>query len=413
MKAEIITIGDEILIGQIVDTNSAWMAVELNKIGIKVHQITSISDEKEHIVKTLNDAFERAEIVLMTGGLGPTNDDITKKTLAEYFDSEMEINQDVLSDIEALIAKRSGSMNDLNYLQASVPKKCTVIRNPIGTAPIMWFNHGKSVLVSMPGVPFEMKLAMKHEIIPRLAKHFKTPFILHKTIITTGISESALAQKLTGFEAGLPSNLKLAYLPTPGLIRLRMSIFGDVESELQQIIDEKTKELQQTISQYIWGYDTDTFESVVGHLLLDKKASLSTAESCTGGTIAKLITSVPGSSAYFKGSIVAYDNAVKQNILGVKHETLSHFGAVSQQVVEQMAVGVMALLDTDYAIASSGIAGPDGGTDEKPVGTTWLAVASKSGVVSKKFSFGDSREHNTSKASTSALNFLREILLSE
>lgn len=413
MIAEIITIGDEILIGQVVDTNSAWMAVELNRIGIKVHQITSISDEKEHIIKTLRESLERADIILMTGGLGPTNDDITKKTLAEYFESEMEIDQDVLSDIEALVAKRSGTMNELNYQQALVPKKCSLIRNPIGTAPIMWFEQGRSVLVAMPGVPFEMKHAMKHEVLPRLAKHFKTPSIVHKTIITTGISESALAQKLEKFEAGLPSNLKLAYLPTPGLIRLRMSIFSNNENESKRIIDEKTKELQQTINEYIWGYDSDTFELVVGRLLLEKKASLATAESCTGGTIAKLITSVPGSSAYFKGSVVAYDNAVKLNILGVKHDTLTHYGAVSQQVVEQMAVGVMALLETDYAIASSGIAGPDGGTEEKPVGTTWLAVASKNGVFSKRFNFGDSREHNTTKASASALNFLREVLLSE
>ena len=414
MKAEIITIGDEILIGQIVDTNSAWMAVELNNIGIKIHQITSISDDKEHIVKALDDAFGRADIVLMTGGLGPTNDDITKKTLADYFNSEMETNQDVLSDIENLISKRSGAtMNALNYLQASVPKKCTVIRNPIGTAPIMWFDHGKSVLVSMPGVPFEMKLAMEQEVIPRLKKHFKTPFILHKTIITTGIGESALAQKLTNFESGLPSNLKLAYLPTPGLIRLRMSIHGDNEELLQRTIEQQMKELEDTIPEYIWGYDNDTFESVVGRLLLEKKVSISTAESCTGGNIAKLITSVPGSSAYFKGSVVAYHNSIKQQLLGVEQYSLDHFGAVSQEVVEQMAKGALNLMETDYAIASSGIAGPDGGTADKPVGTTWIAVASRKGVVSKKFLFGDNRERNVTRASSSALNLLREILLSE
>lgn len=407
MKAELITIGDEILIGQIVDTNSAWMAEQLNLIGVNVVQISSISDGADQIKIALNQALSRADIVLITGGLGPTKDDITKKTLAEYFNDELVTDQSVIDHIEQLFGRFGKTITDLNRQQADLPSKCIALKNRQGTAPGMWFDHEGKVIVSMPGVPYEMKGLMKDEVIPRITEFADLPVIVHRTVLTTGIGESWLSDKIEGWEVNLPSFVKLAYLPSPGRVRLRLSASGSNRNELMAAVDTAIGELKSMIGHLIYGEDTDSLQEVVGQLLLERNATLSTAESCTGGSIAGAITSVSGASAYFLGSIVSYDNEVKIGQLGVKPETLDAVGAVSEEVVCQMAEGVKSRLKTDYSIATSGIAGPTGGTEEKPVGTVWIAVSGPNGTQAKKFLFGDVRERNISRSVTAALNMLR------
>lgn len=407
MKAELITIGDEILIGQIVDTNSAWMAEQLNLIGVNVVQISSISDGADQIKIALDQALSRADIVLITGGLGPTKDDITKKTLAEYFNDELVTDQSVIDHIEQLFGRFGKTITDLNRQQADLPSKCTALKNRQGTAPGMWFDHEGKVIVSMPGVPYEMKGLMKDEVIPRITEFADLPVIVHRTVLTTGIGESWLSDKIEGWEVNLPSFVKLAYLPSPGRVRLRLSASGSNRNELMAAVDTAIGELKSMIGHLIYGEDTDSLQEVVGQLLLERNATLSTAESCTGGSIAGAITSVSGASAYFLGSIVSYDNEVKIGQLGVKPETLDAVGAVSEEVVRQMAEGVKSRLKTDYSIATSGIAGPTGGTEEKPVGTVWIAVSGPNGTQAKKFLFGDVRERNISRSVTAALNMLR------
>ena len=411
MKAEIITIGDEILIGQTVDTNSAWIANKLNLIGVDVIRIASISDKKNEIIKALNNAKQDADIILITGGLGPTNDDITKKTLADYFGVKLIQNKEVLNHIEQFVIKRKAHMNERNIRQADVPENCKILHNNIGTAPGMLFEDNDKIIISMPGVPFEMKELMNNHIIPILKTKNPNFNIIHKIILTQGISESKLAEVLEEWENNLPELLSLAYLPSPGIIKLRLTAKGDNKQELEKMLQNQLLKLENIIPEQICGYDSEKLEELVGKLLVEKRKTLSTAESCTGGNIAHLITSIPSSSEYFKGSIVAYSNEIKQNILSVSKSNLDNYGAVSKQVIEEMVCGIRDLYKTDFAIATSGIAGPSGGTAEKPVGTTWIAVADNTKVISNIYIFGDQRERNIQRASLTALNMLQKLIL--
>lgn len=406
IEVEIITIGDEILIGQIVDTNSAWMGVELNKQGFDIVQITSVKDNAEHITKAINNALTRANVVLMTGGIGPTKDDITKQTLCKYFNTELVFSQAVYDNIEQLFKNRPNVMNPLTAAQAMVPKACTVIQNEVGTAPITWFEKGNKVIVSMPGVPYEMKHNMTHHIIPRLQHHFKTANILHLTTLVYGIPESQLAIRLTDWENALPAHMHLAYLPNNGLIKLRLSGTSDDKARLQEEMQQRIQQLPAIIGKAIVAYEDIALEVLLGKLLTQSQATVATAESCTGGNIAHLITSIPGSSSYFKGSVVAYANETKTNVLQVNPQDIEQHGAVSREVVEQMANGVRTLLHTDYAVATSGIAGPDGGTTEKPVGTIWIAVSGPNGTCSQLFQCGELREQNINRSTQAAFFML-------
>jgi len=407
MKAEIISIGDELLIGQVVNTNASWMAEELNKAGIEVVQISSVSDEGVHIKSSIKEAVSRADIVLMTGGLGPTKDDITKKVLMEYFGSKPVFHQETFEHIKRLFHARSYPVTDVNKMQAEIPDNCTVLPNRVGTAVGMWFEENEKIIVSMPGVPFEMKTLMTEQVIPRLQKVFSTGFILHKTIMTTGIGESMLAAKVEDWEEQLPKNIKLAYLPQPGIVRLRLSVSGSDKEVLEDIVEKQVQKLYNYVPKAIFGFDDITLEEVLGNTLKEKGLTVSTAESCTGGYIAHLLTSIAGSSEYFHGSVVSYTNEIKANQLGVDAGAIEKYGAVSQQVVEQMAVRVRQLLKTNFAMATSGIAGPDGGIDEKPVGTVWIAIAGSEGVKSKLFHFGEHRGRNIRRSALMAMNMLR------
>ncbi len=411
MQAEIITIGDEILIGQIVDTNSAWMAKELNAIGVSINRITSISDTKEAIISSVEEAMSRVDLILMTGGLGPTNDDITKKTLSDYFACELVQDKSLYAKIEERLARYQIGMNAFNREQALVSNGARIIVNDFGTAPCMWFEKNNKHLISMPGVPFEMKNIMQSQILPKLSLEFDCPHVLHQTVMVQGVGESVLAEMLEDWEANLPSVVKLAYLPSAGVVRLRMSLVGDNETELKAIVEKEKEALKAILGERIFAFKDEPMERIVADLLLDKNKTISIAESCTGGNIAHLLTSMAGSSAYFKGAVVAYSNEIKENILGVSSNCLEEFGAVSQEVVEQMAVGVLKAIGTDYSIASSGIAGPSGGSDEKPVGTVWIAVASKNKVLSEKFVFSKERDRNIRMASLAGFNMLRKMLL--
>jgi len=410
MKAEIVTIGDELLIGQVIDTNSAWMAEQLNLHGIRVSQITSISDNHEHILTTLKEAANRADIILITGGLGPTRDDITKNTLCEYFDTKLVFNQEAYENLERIFKNRGFKMTPLNRAQAEVPENCTPLLNVNGTAPGMWFEKDGKIYVSMPGVPFEMKAIMEDNVLPRLQAICHVT-IFHRTILTQGVGESFLAAKIEAWENDLPPLIKLAYLPQPGIVRLRLTASGPDRIQLETLVSEKTEELYKLIPEYIFGEGEETLESVTGYLLKKHEYSLGTAESCTGGYIAHLMTSIAGSSAYFKGSVVAYSNEIKEYALGVSPQTLSKYGAVSAETVFEMAAGLIRKYKVHCAIAVSGIAGPDGGTDEKPVGTTWICVLTPKGAETRKFTFGDHRGRNIRRASLAALDMLRKQLI--
>jgi nicotinamide-nucleotide amidase len=413
MTAEIITIGDEILIGQIIDSNSAWIAQRLNEIGINVGRIVSVSDQGEAIKIALAESSVRAGLVIITGGLGPTDDDRTRTAICEYFNSGTRFDDAVYSHIQSLLRVRGVETNDRNRKQAEVPDNCRIIHNPAGTAPGMWFERDETAYLFLPGVPFEMK-AIIESVLPEWKKRYAGHVIVHRTILTQGIPESAMAKILEPWERNLPASVSLAYLPSPGILRLRLTSHGTSDKEVQNIINKEVNQVKNLIREAIYGYDNDTLEKVIGKLLIERKAWLATAESCTGGTIASMITSVPGSSAYFRGSLVAYANDIKTALLGVYSATIEHKGAVSQQVVESMALGIMRLMESDYSIAVSGIAGPDGGTHEKPVGLVWIAIGSPDGVRSEKFKFGEDRGRNITRASITALNMLRkEILKSE
>jgi len=406
MLAEIITIGDEILIGQIVDTNSAWMAQQLNSIGIKVKQITSVSDDADHIIEALTAAERRAQIILITGGLGPTKDDITKFTLARYFNMGMRRDQGVLEQVESFFKKINRPMIESNTRQADVPDGCVVVPNKNGTAPCMWFEHNNNIIVSMPGVPFEMMYLMEEEILPRIKKAFKLPAIYHKTILTAGLGESFLAEQIEDIENSLPDAIKLAYLPKLGQVRLRLSTSGPDEEKLKEEVEVYTRQIVNRIRRYVVAEEDVALEKALLDLMKGRGLTLSTAESCTGGFIAHLITKHPGSSAVYAGGAVAYSYELKESVLGVKAETLATYGAVSEQTVKEMASGAVAHFNTDYSVAVSGIAGPDGGTDDKPVGTVWIAVASRTGVVAKMFTFGNKRIQNIERSAMSALSMI-------
>jgi len=410
VNVEIITIGDEILIGQIVDTNSAWMAKELNIAGFELAQITSVHDDAQHIIDTLELALKRADIVLFTGGIGPTKDDITKQTLCKYFDTKLIFNESVFQNIERLFVNRPNAMNELNRLQAMVPENCMVIQNAVGTAPITWFEKNGKVIISMPGVPYEMKNAMNLEIIPRLQKQFETPVLLHKTVQVYGFPESALALKIADWENELPFNIKLAYLPNSGIVKLRLSGLSDNALELEIAITQQLELLSDILGNAIVAYEDIPLEQVIGKLLLAKGIMLATAESCTGGNIAHLLTTIPGSSEFFKGSVVAYSNQIKENLLGVNHEDIENEGAVSKIVAEQMAMGARKLLKSDVAIATTGIAGPTGGTAEKPVGTIWISVCYEEKTLTKIYHFGANREQNIQRATQAAFLLVKEII---
>ena len=413
VEAEIISIGDELLIGQVVNTNAAWMGQELSACGIAVKQVTVISDNRDHILAALREASGRAAIVLVTGGLGPTKDDITKQTLCSYFGTDLIFHEETYQMIVKIFGSRGYVISELNRKQAEIPANCTPIPNPNGTAPGMWFEKDGIIYVSMPGVPFEMKPMMTEYILPELKKRFVSQVIIHKTILTQGVGESSLAEQIESWEDSLPLHIKLAYLPQPGIVRLRLTATGTDAPELESTLDDLIDRLKQIIGDLIFGYDNDTLEGVVGKILLSNNLSLSTAESCTGGYLAHMITSVPGSSAWFKGSIISYANEVKQVFLDVDEEDLITWGAVSEPVVRKMAETVRKKLGTDYSIATSGIAGPDGGTEEKPVGTTWIAVAGPSGTLTRKFLFGDGRDRNIHRTAIFALNLLRKMLLKD
>lgn len=410
-SAEIITIGDELLIGQTVDTNSAWMGRQLNMTGIRVNRITSISDNREEILSALREALGRAGLVLVTGGLGPTSDDITKETLAEFFGSKLVMDEGVLEEVAGRLRKRNLDMNDNNRRQALVPDNCTVLPNHAGTAPGMLFNSDGKITVSMPGVPAEMKSIMEEYVLPMAAARAGGRVIIHKNIMTYGTFEAKLAERLEGFESELPAAVRLAYLPSQGVIKLRLTGSGDDSEGLSGIIAGQVQKLYTIIPDVIYGEDEVTLEEAVGILLMNNNLTMSTAESCTGGKIASMITSVPGSSAWYRGSVVAYDNSVKTGVLGVDPETIRIHGAVSSETAEAMARGVRLITGSDYSIAVTGIAGPTGGTPEKPVGAVWIAVASDRGIVTEKHIFADDRIINIRRSATTALNLLRKQII--
>ncbi|MEM6967116.1 MAG: competence/damage-inducible protein A [Bacteroidota bacterium] len=411
MKAHIITIGDEILIGQIVDTNSAWMGQQLNLQGIRIEKIISISDTHEAIHAAVEDGFQNADVILMTGGLGPTKDDITKKALADYFGVEMYFSESTYNRIQRLFQKFKRSMTEAHKEQCYMPKNADLLMNKMGTAPGMWFEKNGKVLVSMPGIPYEMKYLMSEEVLPRLKRDFPSQPIAHRTILTVGEGESRIADRINGFVEALPKEVKMAYLPRLGQVRLRLTGTGDDEEKLHQVLDSKVNEIKDLLPDLIFGYEKEQLEEVVGKILVAKGKTLSTAESCTGGFVAHKITSIPGSSQYFMGSVIAYDNAVKINQLNVSPSTLEKHGAVSEATVKEMVKGAIDLLKTDIAVATSGIAGPGGGTPEKPVGTVWIAVGDKDRIQTYQLNLWKDRIKNIEYSATVALNVIRKFLL--
>lgn len=442
MNAEIISIGDEILIGQITNTNAQWMAQQLNLIGIPVTHLITVGDNRENMLTAFSEAQKRSDIILITGGLGPTSDDITKPVLCEFFKTKLIFKEDIFEDVKKMFLSLNIPMPESNRGQAEVPENCIPIKNKNGTAPGMWFeektegrnrlsvNGNQSTItqhrlpitdylqlwISLPGVPYEMKAMMDEFVIPELKKRFGKQAIIHKTIHTQGIGESSLAEKIKQWEDSLTiSEIKLAYLPTPGMVKLRLSATGSNQEKIINSVDEKIRDLRKIIPEYIFaieefGKEPETLEKVIGETLRQKKKTLAVAESCTGGYIGHLITSIAGSSDYFNGGIIAYANEIKINVLKVDEKTLESHGAVSKEVVEQMSNGVRKRLKADFGIATTGIAGPTGGSVEKPVGTVWISVASDTKTVSEKFNFGNNRERNIRRASLSALNMLRTVL---
>ncbi|MBC7570434.1 MAG: competence/damage-inducible protein A [Spirosoma sp.] len=411
IRAEVVTIGDEILFGQITDTNTAWIGTELTNIGIRVVRKTSVGDQREAILQILHEAHQRADVIIITGGLGPTKDDITKKTLCKYFGVGMVRNPDALALVTDFFEKRGREITEINRGQADLPANAVYLQNDWGTAPGMWFEQDNTVYVSLPGVPFEMKHLMSNRVLPKLTERFDPPIIKHKMIRTVGIGESFLAERIADWEDNLPPHIKLAYLPHFGQVRLRLTATGTDEPTLDRELANEVAKVMPLISKHVYGYDADELETVIGRLLMDKKLTLATAESCTGGYVASRITSVPGSSAYFLGSIVSYSNDVKINQLGVSAETIQQVGAVSEVVITQMAEGVRKVLNADVGIATSGIAGPDGGTPNKPVGTIWIAVSTDQRIVTRLLKLGPYRDQNIQLTTTYVLNLLRETIV--
>lgn len=417
MKATIVTIGDEILIGQIIDTNSAFIAKSLDKIGIDIHEVISISDSRNHILETLKHLQNQVELVVITGGLGPTKDDITKKTLCDYFEDELVVNEQVLAHVTELIEgfyKRP--ISQINKDQALVPSKATVLHNKVGTAPGMWLKKENTVFVSLPGVPYEMKYLIENEVVPKVVRKYKRPFIIHKTVLTYGQGESLVAERIEAWENNLPEFIKLAYLPSPGRVRLRLSARGTDEQVLQNAIEENVDSLSKIIGDIIVGYDeNETLEVILGRLLTKNKMTVSTAESCTGGKIAQLLTSIPGSSAYFKGGVVSYATEVKTEILKVPQELIEKYSVVSREVAIEMALGAQKLLQTDYAIATTGNAGPEKGDSPAEVGTVFIALATPNpapnNIICEEFHFGQPREKVIDRAVNTAFEMLQKEIL--
>lgn len=409
-EAEVISIGDELLIGQTVNTNASWLGRKLAAIGIRVIHTAVISDEQPAIVAAFDAAFSRASVVVVTGGLGPTKDDITKHVLCDYFQTELVINEEILAHITAIFARRNLPMLEVNRLQAALPKNCKVLFNRQGTAAGMWFDHQGKVLISMPGVPYEMKSIFSEEAIPRIREQFETVNLYHRTVLTQGIGESFLADRISDWENRLRADgLGLAYLPSPGMVKLRLTAYsGSAEAEL---VDTYIAELKQELPVAIYGEEDETLTEVVGKLLRERGQTIGTVESCTGGGIVAMLTSISGSSDYVQGGLVTYSNALKHQLAGVDLAVIEQHGAVSEEVVEQMAAGGKERLGVDWCISVSGIAGPTGGTELKPVGTVWIAIAGPDGLWSKQFSFGEHRERNLQMTILSALNFLRCTLL--
>lgn len=405
MRIEIITIGDELLIGQVIDTNAAWMGNVLNAAGFAISKKTTVSDTKYGIMDALTTARKNADVILITGGLGPTKDDITKQTLCDFFETELVFNIDAYSQLQTFFTQRNQEVSDVNKQQAMLPSNCVALHNKVGTAPGMWFNHSEKIYISMPGVPYEMKMLMTDEVIPRLKRIFETPQIIHKTILTQGIGETQIAEKIADIEDALPAYIKLAYLPAVASVRLRLTGISNKHT-LEEEISVLTQNIEKRIHHFVYGYDEDTLPRVIGNLLKQKKQTVTLAESCTGGYIAHLITSVPGSSTYFKGSVIAYAYDIKEEILEVDKPLLDKKGAVSEAVVIQMATKARQVFKSDYGIAVSGIAGPDGGTPDKPVGTVWIALAYDGATIAKRFQFGNNRGRNIEATALTALKML-------
>ncbi|MGL1889218.1 MAG: competence/damage-inducible protein A [Reichenbachiella sp.] len=408
--AEVLTIGDEILYGQILDTNSQWISQQLDGLGIKVLRKSSIADQSQDIKDALSESLNRSDLVLITGGLGPTKDDLTKDTLSEFFEMPLELNHSALEDVQDIFKRFGKELTEINRRQAYLPKGCTKIINERGTAPGMWFDQGKKVVVSMPGVPFEMKAMMAKTILPKIKKSFKLPVIVHRMIKTIGIGESWLSEEIASWEDALPEHIKLAYLPGKGQVRLRLTGVGEDRVVVEKDIMDEIEKVHPIIGKFIYGFGDIEIENAVGELLMSKGETLATAESCTGGYLAHKITSVPGSSQYYKGSIIAYHNQVKIDELNVSEKILENHGAVSEETAVDMAKGVRKKLKSDVGIATTGIAGPDGGTEEKPVGTVWLAISYGDKVHTRKLQLPGTRILNIEYTATRALNFIRETL---
>lgn len=408
IKAEILTIGDEILFGQIVDTNSQWISTELDKLGIRVVRKTSVGDNRKDILTAFAEAQSRVQIILVTGGLGPTNDDITKSCFCEYFKCEEQINEEALNSVTDFFIKRGRELTPMNRSQASLPKACTPIKNLYGTAPGMWFEQGNTIFVSMPGVPFEMKEMMLGTVLPKILNQFSLPIIHHRWIKTVGIGESFLADLIKDWEAALPVHIKLAYLPSLGEVKLRLTCLGSDLVRLQQESESLVQQVIPQIEEYIYSLEDISFVGAIAKKLVNEQLTIATAESCTGGFVAHQLTSVGGSSAYFKGSIVAYYNEIKTQLLDVPVEMLQTHGAVSEEVVKLMAENVRIKLKSDIGIACSGVAGPTGGTAEKPVGTVWIAYSDKDKTISKKLLLGTLRENNIKLTCVHLLNMVRK-----
>jgi len=414
VNASIITIGDELLIGQTIDTNSAWIGQELNKIGVWLKRRVAVGDVWDDIWDALDAEGKESDIIIITGGLGPTADDITKPLLCKYFGGKLIVNEDVLTHVKYLFDKvfrRPGPMLESNLKQAEVPDVCTVLHNARGTAPGMWFEKDTKIYISLPGVPHEMKGLMTNEVLSRIPKYFQLPFIIHRTAFTMGTGESMIAEKIKEFETSLPEYIKLAYLPGYGMVKLRLTAKGVDKEKMETELDEKFSLLKELVNEWLVTDKDENLATVVTKILKEKNKTIGTAESCTGGYIAHLITSNPGSSVGYKGSIISYANDVKENILGVTDKTLRTVGAVSEETVIQMVKGAIEKLNVDFAVATSGIMGPDGGTNEKPVGTVWIAAGNKGKVETAKLAFRFDRERNIEMTSHTALNFLRKFIL--
>ena len=414
VNASIITIGDELLIGQTIDTNSAWIGQELNKIGVWLKRRVAVGDVWDDIWNALDAESKESDIIIVTGGLGPTADDITKPLLCKYFGGKLIVNEDVLKHVKYLFDKvyrRPGPLLESNLKQAEVPDVCTVLHNARGTAPGMWFEKDGKIYTSLPGVPYEMKGLVINEVLPRIPKYFDLPFIIHRTAFTMGTGESMIAEKIKDFEAGLPEHIKLAYLPGYGMVKLRLTAKGDNKEKIEKELDERFSVLKELVNEWLVSDEDENLAMVVQKILKAKNKTIGTAESCTGGYIAHLITSNAGSSVGFKGSIISYANDVKERVLGVTDKTLRTVGAVSEETVKQMVKGAIEKLQVDFVVATSGIMGPDGGTDEKPVGTVWVAVGNKERIETIKLAFRFDRERNIEMTSHTALNLLRKFIL--